>query len=146
MRAIAIACATLVLAACAGGSEVSGDRRVVGNSTVTFTVRPAKAELGRPVRFQLRITNNSGREDELTFATGQRYDFWVASDTGDLMWRWSDDRVFTQAIETVAIAPMDTLTLTESWTPDFTGAFRAFGRVEARGFDRALDGELVIGG
>ena len=137
---IAIAAAT----ACAGSAEVSGDRRVVGGVTMTFTVKPARSDVGRAVRLAMRLTNNTGRAEKLTFTSGQQYDFWITED-GKEIWRWSDDRSFTQAIEERMLAPQDSLTLAESWTPERPGRYVAHGRTTADKYGRALTGELTVG-
>ena len=146
MRTKPLAIVSLVLfafAACAGGSEVAGDRRVVGGVSVTFTVRPARAEVGRPVRFVLRLTNNAGRAEQLTFTSGQQYDFWV-TDGDEEIWRWSAERAFTQAIEEKSLGPQESLTFEETWTTTGAGSFVAHGEVKAEDY-RPLTGELVVG-
>lgn len=145
MRFVIVVGAALVcLAACAGSAEVSGDRRVVGGVIVTFTVTPGRAEVGRAVRVALRLTNNTGRAEKLTFASGQQYDFWV-TDGDKEIWRWSEDRVFTQAIEERTLGPQESLTLAESWTTTKAGELVAHGQLKANGYGRALSGDLIVG-
>ena len=119
---VGIAAVLAVSASCAGSSEVSGDRRVVGDVTVTFTVRPARVEVGKTVLLTLRVTNVAGRPAELTFPSAKLYDFWVTRGS-DEVWRWSDGRFFTQAIEKRTIGPQDTLTLSEPWVARDDGRF-----------------------
>jgi hypothetical protein len=145
MRRTALALfALLLIANACSGNEVSGDRRTVGGVGVTFSVAPSRAEVGRPVRFTLRLTNVTGKTEQLTFPTGQRYDFWVM-DGDEEVWRWSDDRVFTQAITKASIDTQGTLVLTENWTPDRSGDFEVFGELAADGYKRPLSGELQVG-
>jgi hypothetical protein len=136
--------ALLVIGVACSGNEVSGDRRTVGGVGVSFSVAPSRAEVGRSVRFTLRLTNVTGKTEQLTFPTGQRYDFWVM-DGDEEVWRWSDDRVFTQAITKSSIDTQGTLVLSENWTPDRSGDFEAFGELAADGYERPLSGELRIG-
>ena len=74
-RAAFVVAIALVCAACAGSGEVSGDRRTVGNVAITFTVRPARVEVGKAVRLALRMTNIAGRPTDLTFPSSKLYDF-----------------------------------------------------------------------
>ena len=141
--ALVVAGIAVVCAACGADSTVSGDRRVVGGVTYAFTVTPASVEPGRAVRFTLRLTNNTGRAEELTFASGQEYDFWVTKG-GNEVWRWSDDRSFTQAVTTRTIGPQDSLTLTETWTSEGSGQHVAHGLLRAEGYDRELNGKLTV--
>lgn len=143
-RAVATVCVLASLVACAGSDEVSGDRRVVGGVTVTFTVRPARVEVGKTVRFALRVTNIQGRRTELTFPTSKAYDFWVTRG-GDEIWRWSEGRLFTQAVEKRTIDPQGAITLEEPWAAGPAGRYTVHGELQADGFRRELKGTLRVG-
>ena len=68
------------------------------------------------VRFTLQVTNTGDRPVELVFPTGQSYDFAVLPRAGgNEVWRWSSDRMFTQAVRSRTIAPDSTLRFEESW-------------------------------
>ncbi len=64
----------------------------------------------------LQVTNTSAEPVRLTFPTGQSYDF-VVSDGAREIWRWSADRMFTQAFRTETVAPGATLEYEATWTP-----------------------------
>ena len=66
------------------------------------------------VRLVFHITNTSNQPIVLEFNSGQRYDFAVHSG-GRELWRWSADRMFTQALGTETIAPGETLRYSERW-------------------------------
>ena len=124
---------------------MSGDRRTVGDVTIAFTITPARVEVGKAVRLAIRLTNHGGRPEELAFASGQLYDFWVTQ-ADDEVWRWSDDMTFTQATQEKTIASQDTLTLSESWTAAGTGESIVHALLKADGFDRELTGTVQVGG
>lgn len=140
----AVFASLLTLVSCAGSSEVSGDRRVVGGIGVTFSVRPAQVEVGQAVRLTLRLTNNTGRSETLTSPTSQKYDFWITIDDREV-WRWSEDKVFTQALTDEEIAPHASVAYAEPWTGSAPGTYIAHGVVLAEGFGRELRGELKVG-
>lgn len=143
-RIFSIVAAAMLCVSCVGeGPDVSGDLRNVGSVTVTFRISPARAKVGQAVRFSLRLLNNSGRKEELTYATGQRYDFWATSGSR-VAWRWSDDEVFTQAITKESISPQTALIFSESWTPVRAGEYIGHGRVGAKGYERELTGKLEV--
>jgi len=71
---------------------------------------------GDSVRFTLRVTNATESPVALTFPTGQSYDF-VVHDGGEEVWRWSADRMFTQAIRMESMAAGETLEFSEWWAP-----------------------------
>jgi hypothetical protein len=143
-RVLALVFVMAALASCAGSDEVSGDRRAVGGVTITFTVRPARVEVGRTVRFALRVLNIAGRKAELTFPTSKQYDFWVTRGR-DEIWRWSDDRLFTQAVEKRTIDPQGVLALSEPWVAERAGEYTVHGELQADGYRRGLTGELRVG-
>lgn len=145
MRAALIACLLVVVCSACAGSDVSGNRRIVGDASLAFTVTPSRIELGKAVRLQLRVTNSGGRPEVLNFSSGQMYDFWV-TDSGREVWRWSDDRAFTQALQKQTVASQDSVTFDESWTTSLTGTLTVHGRLLAQGFDRELTGRLQVDG
>jgi hypothetical protein len=144
-RLVALVCVLATFASCAGSDEVSGDRRVVGGVSVTFSVRPARVEVGRTVNFTLRIVNIAGRATELTFPSSKQYDFWVTRGSREI-WRWSDGRLFTQAVEKRTIDPQSQVVLGEPWAAGPAGVYRVHGELLADGYGRDLVGELTVGG
>jgi hypothetical protein len=145
IRLIAAAAALSALLACAGEADVTGDRRVNGPMTVVFTVRPARVDVGKSVRLTLRMQNNSGRNVDLTFNSGQSYDFAITKGSKEL-WRWSDERSFTQEITTRSVEPFGTVTFAESWTTEGAGDFVAHGEIKAQGYEHVMNGKLKVGG
>ncbi len=64
---------------------------------------------------------------EMSFPTGQTYDFIVRQGTREV-WRWSADRRFTQALRTETLGPGETLRFEEEWAPGGTrGEFNVVG-------------------
>ena len=146
MRRFIVPLVLLATVSCAGSSEVSGDRRVVGRINQLFTARPALVQVGKPVTFTLRLSNTSEREEPLHFSSGKRYDFWVSLD-GRTVWRWSHGRAFTQDISTRELGPLESIAFTEDWVPSRPGTYIAHGTSEADGFaGLALEGKVKVGG
>lgn len=86
--------------------------------------------VGTDVRLALHITNASDSTLELQFMSGQSHDFAVVDSTGAEIWRWGADRMFTQALQTRALAAGQSLTYEERWTPgNATGRFTAVARL-----------------
>lgn len=78
------------------------------------TLEVSGPSVGRGARFTLRACNTSNETRELTFPSGQRYDFEV-SRNGELVWRWSDGRAFTQVYGTEQWGPGQCKTYNDSW-------------------------------
>lgn len=53
---------------------------------------------GSEITFALHVVNDSKKGVELTFPTGQTHEFIVVDSIGREMWRWSEGRMFTQAL------------------------------------------------
>jgi hypothetical protein len=62
----------------------------------------------------LSITNSSERPVVLVFNDGQKYEFELLQN-GQVVWNWSNGRVFTQAIERRALQPSESEAFTEMW-------------------------------
>src|SRR5687767_8592941 len=56
------------------------------------------------VRFALHIVNVGKKQVELTFPSGQTYDFVVIDSLGREMWRWGNGRMFTQVLRNKSLA------------------------------------------
>lgn len=137
--AVLVACCSCVGSA----SDISGDLRNVGSVTMTFKVTPARVKVGQSVRFSFRLVNNGGREEKLTFPSGQRYDFWATA-RGREAWRWSDDQVFIQAVTRSTIPAQSSISFSESWSPERAGTYIVHGEFKAQGYGRELTGRLIV--
>ena len=78
------------------------------------------------VSLAFHATNRDTRRVELVFPSGQTHDFAILDASGREVWRWSKDRLFTQALQNRVLEPSETLTYEERWTPgDLRGTFVA---------------------
>lgn len=85
-----------------------------------------------PVEFHVSVENTDDQPIELRFSTGQRVDVIVYDEeTGERVWQWSDDRMFTMALQEVTVDPGGTITETLRWEDPPRGAYRARSTLEA---------------
>jgi hypothetical protein len=70
---------------------------------------------GDTVQFGLHVTNTSADPVVAEFTSGQRYDFVVRTAAGEVVWRWSDEMGFTQALGTETVESGGWLQYRESW-------------------------------
>ncbi|HEX7242136.1 MAG TPA: BsuPI-related putative proteinase inhibitor [Longimicrobiaceae bacterium] len=86
------------------------------------------------VRLALQVTNAGSAPVPLEFASGQTHDFVVLQGDREL-WRWSADRMFTQALRTETLGAGETRTFDATWTPPAgtRGDLVARGFLTARG-------------
>ncbi|HEV3049362.1 MAG TPA: BsuPI-related putative proteinase inhibitor [Longimicrobium sp.] len=72
---------------------------------------------GDTVVLTLQVTNPYDAPVAVTFPSGQTYDFSVRDAGGRVLWTWSADRGFIQAVQTRTLAAGETWTFRERWTP-----------------------------
>ncbi|MGH8989953.1 MAG: BsuPI-related putative proteinase inhibitor [Acidimicrobiia bacterium] len=71
---------------------------------VTVTSEPDPPAAGQPVTWSLRVRNDGAEPVTLTFPSGKRGDV-VLEAEGNEVYRWSDERVFTEAVTQQELAP-----------------------------------------
>ena len=90
------------------------------------------ATVDEDVTFVFRVTNTASETVTLTFRSGQTGDVTVYdADTGVLVWQWSHDRMFTQAIDHETIDPGGTLAFEYRWNDPEGGAYTAVATLES---------------
>lgn len=95
----------------------SGSRSLVSDINVA---------VGEEVVLALRIRNEAARKVEVAFPSGLTHDFEVQDSVGRVMWRWSEGRLFTQAMQNRVLEQDESLTYEADWTPrDLHGEFVA---------------------
>lgn len=95
------------------GAEAPGPVGVLtgdfNQGIVEVTADPDPPVAGAEVRWSFRVSNRSDDPLTLRFSSGQRAEITLTRD-GDDVYRWSEGRVFTQALEEVALGPGDETT------------------------------------
>lgn len=134
------------------GKQNSGDKgvrtaigtakaeKVIGDLKISLSVPSSQVKLGESMRFNLSVENLGARPHELTFNSGQRFDIRVEDVSGNKVWQWSDDRMFIQLVETIAVEPGKSLSFDAEWPlvnsaggPVGPGEYNVFGRITAEG-------------
>jgi hypothetical protein len=89
----------------------------------------------REVSFALKVTNVAEKRLELTFPSGQTHEIVVFDTTGRPVWRWSEGRLFTQALQNRVVGSDDSVTFEERWSPEgLHGTFTAVATLRAANF------------
>ena len=81
------------------------------------------------IRIALHVVNAGSKRLEVTFPSGQTYDFVVLDSVGREVWQWSEGRMFTQSLRNKVLDGGEALDLEETWN---VGTL-APGRYTARG-------------
>jgi len=61
--------------------------------------------LGEPIKIVIKVFNYTEEEVVFYFNTSQRYDFIIADEEGNEIWRWSKDKMFAMALEEEILGP-----------------------------------------
>lgn len=103
----------LILAVVLGAAGAAADRSV-GHLRLSLAVGRASYHPGETVTAQLRVTNAGGGPLSLSASSGQQYDL-VVRQRGAVIWQWSHDKAFVQALRETTMAPGETLTFNGAW-------------------------------
>ena len=119
-------------------------RQPLASSIDVAVARTKDARVGE-VRFQLHVTNRADKNVELMFPSGQTHEFAVTDETGHEVWRWSEGRMFTQALQSKLLAGAGTATYTETWQPGTrTGRFTVVATLRSTSHTVLQTAEFVI--
>jgi hypothetical protein len=83
------------------------------------------ASVGSDVTFTFTVKNPTAYPTVMKFNDAQQYDIRVWDANNALVWRWGPDKGFTQALVTRTLAPGESATYVEHWTPPASGSYRA---------------------
>ncbi len=86
------------------------------------------------VSFAFTVTNSTTEPVELVFPDGHVVDVTVM-DGGEAVWRWSEGRFFTQALQEEKLAPGESSVFTLTWKDPEPGHYRAVATLAAEGVD-----------
>ncbi|MGH2348599.1 MAG: BsuPI-related putative proteinase inhibitor [bacterium] len=96
--------------------------RVEGGLRVQATVSGRAFAVGIPIPVVLAVRNTGSAAVAITFMNGQRYDLLARRPRGDEVWRWSHDRAFIQAVQTMRLGPGEEEAYRITWDQrDFQG-------------------------
>ena len=82
------------------------------------------AAVGSDLTFTFTVKNTRSTSVDVHFNDGQQYDFRVWNDKGVLVWHWAADKGFTEALVTRTLAPGESVSYVEHWTPPAAGQYR----------------------
>lgn len=125
MIVLALACFALLLTCAPGCGEPSGESpppdavtssESAGGFTVRLTVAPQVTAPGKDFSLKLEVANESGADRTFEFPSSQMYDFVAVDGEGDDVWRWSEDKKFSQMMTRRTIEAGETVSFDESWT------------------------------
>lgn len=100
-------------------------------------------DAGDDLELTLTVQNAGADPVELSFSDGQRVDF-AAFDGAEEVWRWSADRMFTQALGTEELAPGESRTFAGTWADPPAGEYRVVGELVAKNADASAETTVTV--
>jgi activator of HSP90 ATPase len=102
-------------------AESSSQKHAKTALSTKFTVNSSSG-----VEFSLDVRNNTAKMVELRFPNGRTHDFYVQDASGNEVWRWSKQRMFTQGVQNKLVKSKEVAVFTEGWNPsNMHGRFTA---------------------
>lgn len=100
------------------------------------------------IRFALQVVNRGKKSIELTFPSGQTYDFVILDSLGREVWRWSRGRLFTQALQNKLLSRGESLDMTETWSAPTLrpGTYTAVAVLKSQNYPATERTEFTVGG
>lgn len=95
------------------------------------------------VAFAFAVTNDGDEPVDLTFSDALEADFAVR-DGDDEVWRFSEGRMFAQALGSETLAPDETATYEATWSDPSPGDYVAVATLEAREQDCEARAEFAV--
>ena len=102
--------------------------RICGMLEATLTADTG----GGAVEFTFTVTNGGTEPAELYFRTGKTADV-VVSQNDETVWRWGENRAFTQAIRELFLNPGEEISESFTWHNPPAGKYAATGILEIEG-------------
>ncbi|WP_232702634.1 BsuPI-related putative proteinase inhibitor [Halobacterium wangiae] len=95
--------------------------------------------------FALTVENVGSEAVSLSFRDGQRAEFVVERTAdGETIWRWSDDRMFSMAVESDALSPGAATTYEATWSAPQSGDYVARAWLTATDTDVEAETAFVV--
>ncbi len=108
------------------------------DSHLVVTVQPTA------IQFALGVKNVGKKHVELTFRSGQSYDFVVVDSVGREVWRWSAGRMFTQGVQNKQLSSGDSMNAREAWTAPAPGRYTAIATLNSTNFPAEERADFVV--
>ncbi|MFS0655954.1 BsuPI-related putative proteinase inhibitor [Bacillus sp. 179-C3.3 HS] len=116
-KAVMLLLVLFVLSACGQQKRDEPNKEVSGQmeeKTVVLSVDPVQKDAS--VQFHMSLHNRSETDVTFTFNTSQKFELIVYDETGNEKYRFSKDRMFTQAIQSFVLKADESYDFQDTWT------------------------------
>lgn len=110
-----LAAAVLMFACGPKSSGLISSAKIKSRGDTTVATHVSIDTINGQVQFSIAVHNGTRRSVELDFPDGQTHDFVVLDSVGREVWRWSEGRMFTQAMQNRLVGSHDSVVYHETW-------------------------------
>jgi hypothetical protein len=145
-------CAAAVVYACAPRNRSAAEQpaqkqpanveRATDSSGLALTVREGDASQG--MNFEIELVNNQDKLREVRFASGRTHEFVVLDDQNREVWRWSEGRLFTQALQTAQLQKGEAVRYSARWDTAAPGHYRVVASLNSDNFKSPIEKEFTV--
>jgi hypothetical protein len=96
------------------------------------------------VKLALDVRNVGGKHVELTFPSGQAYEFVVVDSVGREVWRWSARRMFTQGVQNKQLGTGESMVVSETSPAVKPGHYTAIATLKSTNYPVEQRVEFVM--
>lgn len=128
---LTVACLALTINVASAQKKRTETPLPSNSKPVAITIKADKASYSpeEVIKFTLTAKNSTKETARLQFSSGQRYDIEIRegkNGKGKRVWQWSEDKMFTQALGDLTLAPNMTTGYSEkAFAPKDAGAYTA---------------------
>lgn len=144
-------CAAAVAYACAPRNRSAGESKSK-HEPVNVQQSPDSAsqlalmvsEDDDAMSFAIEIRNNEDKLTEVRFANGRTHDFVVLDEQNREVWRWSEGRLFTQALQTKQLQKGEAARFTAHWDGATPGRYRVVASLNSDKFNQTIEKDFTV--
>ncbi len=105
----------LAVAGLVAAATPTSVERVEGNLHLAASIPRASYAVGERVETIVTARNAGEGPLAITFSSGQGYDLLIRRPRGDEIWRWSNDKAFTQIVQTTTLKAGASVSFRGAW-------------------------------
>ena len=114
------------------------------DSTSGLALTVSEASDAREMSFALELTNHKDKLTEVRFANGRTHEFVVLDEQNREVWRWSEGRLFTQALQTKQLQKGEAVRYTAHWDTETPGRYRVVASLNSDTYKQPIEREFVV--
>ncbi|MDQ0232277.1 BsuPI-related putative proteinase inhibitor [Metabacillus malikii] len=113
-KIIIICVLVCLLTSCSSGAVKTPAQSSRDGMTLSTNINLEQVDAN--IRFIMTIANQSTAEQKLEFTSSQKYEIVVKNSNNEVVYKYSDGKMFAQVLDTVSIQPEEEIIWEEMWT------------------------------